>query len=63
MVRLDCEDYLEDYTPYEEMNFFERLFSRPNREESPVTEEADSTQQDKDKNLLNRMRDIFRKRE
>lgn len=62
MARLDCEDYLEDYTPAEEMNFFERLFSRPDRQGRPAAEE-DSTQQDRDKNLLNRMRDIFRKKE
>lgn len=62
MTRLDCEDYLEDYTPAEEMNFFERLFSNPDRQGRPA-EKEDSTQQDKDKNLLNRMRDIFRKKE
>ncbi|MCA1744797.1 MAG: hypothetical protein LC643_03620, partial [Bacteroidales bacterium] len=60
LARLDCEDYLEDYTPAEEMNFFERLFSNPDRQGRP-TEKEDSTS--KDKNLLNRMRDIFRKKE
>jgi penicillin-binding protein 1A len=60
-ARLDCEDYLEDYTPADEMNFFERLFSNPDRQGRP--EQEDSTEQDKHKGLLNRMRDIFRKKE
>lgn len=62
---LDCEDFTETTPIDEERNFFQRLFQkRENVEINPI-EKIDSEEQtdERDRNLLNRMRDLFRKKE
>ncbi|MGQ1947329.1 penicillin-binding protein 1A [Geofilum sp. OHC36d9] len=60
--QMDCGDYMEDFQPAEEMNFFERLFA-PNESEKTNEKMQDTdTLRDNNKGLLNRMRDIFRKK-
>jgi len=56
--RLDCQDYLEDYTPIEEMNFFERLFNNPNNNSNS----SDSIKEPEENNVMNIMRNLFKKR-
>lgn len=61
--KLNCEDYLEDYRPREEMGFFERLFGSPERQKPRAEAEKDSLLEERNRKVLQRMRDIFRKRE
>ncbi|HBX88881.1 MAG TPA: peptidoglycan glycosyltransferase, partial [Marinilabiliaceae bacterium] len=61
--KLNCEDYLEDYRPREEMGFFERLFGSPERQKPSTEAEQDSLLEERNRKVLQRMRDIFRKRE
>ena len=61
--KLNCEDYLEDYRPREEMGFFERLFGSPERQKPRTEAEKDSLLEERNRKVLQRMRDIFRKRE
>lgn len=61
--KLNCEDYLEDYRPREEMGFFERLFGSPERQKPRTETERDSLLEERNRKVLQRMRDIFRKRE
>jgi len=60
--QMDCGDYLEDFDPAEEMNFFERLFAPKEPEKTNETIQNKDTLQKNNKGLLNRMRDIFRKK-
>jgi penicillin-binding protein 1A len=58
--QMDCGDYMENFQPVEEMNFFERLFA-PNEPEI-TNEKMQDTLRDNNKGLLNRMRDLFKKK-
>lgn len=59
--QMDCIDFLEDYTPREEMNFFERLFT-PKKDRHTQSHDNDSTKEDKNKGLLNKVKNIFKKK-
>ncbi|MFW6202881.1 MAG: penicillin-binding transpeptidase domain-containing protein, partial [Marinilabilia sp.] len=64
--RLDCPDFSEEDP---ELGFFERLFGgdkkkkQKQQEDQEKEEKEDKKDKDKDKNLLDKMKDIFRKKE
>ncbi len=64
MARLDCEDFIESMIIEDRRNFFQRLFGIPQTVEpkqlDPV-ERKEEVIREKDRKLLRRMRDIFRK--
>ena len=70
LAKVDCPDYVEEDP---DLNFFQRLFGGDKKEKTkkeerhdddtkqPVEEEEE--EEDKGKSLLNRMKDIFRKKD
>ncbi|MFW5890340.1 MAG: transglycosylase domain-containing protein, partial [Marinilabiliaceae bacterium] len=64
--RLDCPDFSEEDP---ELGYFERLFGgdkkkkEKQQEDQEKEEKEDKKDKDKDKNLLDKMKDIFRKKE
>jgi penicillin-binding protein 1A len=63
VAMLDCADFLEEDP--NEGGFFERLFDRPDSPKPPnleKSEEEPAEKEDKHRNLLDRMKDIFKKK-
>lgn len=59
--QMDCADFLEDYTPREEMGFFERLFT-PKEKRSEDKAINDSVRQEVDRRILDRMKNLFKRK-
>ncbi|ASB49337.1 penicillin-binding protein 1A [Alkalitalea saponilacus] len=59
MAYLDCDDFVEHLHQDDDRNFFQRLFGGSSSREQDDEKEPD--EEVKDKNLINRMRGIFRR--
>jgi penicillin-binding protein 1A len=64
IAMLDCDDYSDEIIIEDTRNFFERLFQRQPKVETRQPEKTDlEEKEERDRNLLNRMKDLFKKKE